>query len=78
MMATLYIKAEFCFLDNDGEIVLGKVSWIKADWEHVSDIEEERMEFAHKVAEDYLKTIMSVKFDIIYLIALKKPEIEQG
>jgi len=76
-MTTLYVKAEFSFLDKDGEIALGTVSWIKADWEHVSDIEAERMEFAHKVAEDYLKTIMSVKFDIDYLIALKKSEIEQ-
>ena len=76
-MTTLYVKAEFSFLDKDGDVALGTVSWIKADWDNISDIEAERMEFAHKVAEDYLKAIMSVKFEILYLTALKKPEIEQ-
>ena len=75
-MTTLYTKAEFCFMDKDGEIAWGEVGWIKSEWDGaVSDEEKDRMNFAYKVAEDYLKPLMKVEFEITYIIALKKGEL---
>lgn len=75
-MTTLYIRAEFCFMDKDGEIALGEVGWIKSEWDgSVNDKEKDRMNFAHKAAEDYLKPLMKVEFEITYITALKKGEL---
>ena len=70
-MTKLYIKAEFTFVDLGGHAGVGKVGWLRADWDEVKD----RYEFAYETARDYLKQLMLVEHDVTYIIALKKGEV---
>jgi hypothetical protein len=66
-MKKLLIYFEFSFKSPYGERAKGLVKWLQADWEGGS--EEESVHFAHTVAENYLKSIMSVDFNVYYVIA---------
>ena len=70
-MIKLYIMAEFTFVDLTGQAGVGKVGWLKADWDGVRD----RYDFAYEAARDYLKQLMLVGHDVTYIVALKKGEL---
>lgn len=78
-MRDLHISAEFTFLDKCGNTVKGKVSGLKTDspFDEIKTLAEEvdKVNFARKYAEDYLKDVLGVDFNICYMIALLEGEL---
>jgi hypothetical protein len=65
-MKKLLIYFEFSFKSPEGERATGIVKWLQADWGGGS--EKEGIDFAYTAAENYLKNLLSVDFNVYYVM----------